>query len=57
MGWLARIKHLQVCRNVHTGSMKGGKLQFPKNGDLTADDSMQPSTYIKTSTIEEKFHY
>jgi hypothetical protein len=30
---------------------------IPKNGDLTADVSTQSSTYIKTSTKEEKFQY
>jgi hypothetical protein len=36
---------------------KGGKSQFPKNGDLAMDDSMQRSTYIKTLTNKEKFQY
>ena len=36
---------------------KGGKLQFPKNGDLAMDVSTQLSTYIKTSIIQEKFQY
>ncbi len=36
---------------------KGGKSQFPKNGDLFTDDSTQLSTYIKTFTNKEKFQY
>jgi hypothetical protein len=32
-------------------------IAIPKNGDLTADVSTQSSTYIKTSTNEEKFRY
>jgi len=36
---------------------KGGKSQFSKNGDLTADVSTQFSTYIKTLTNKEKFQY
>jgi hypothetical protein len=32
-------------------------IAIPKNGDLAMDDSTQLSTYIKPSTIEEKFQY
>ncbi len=49
-------EHLQVCTNVHTGQKKRRE-PIPKNWDLTADVSMQSSTYIKTSTNEEKFQY
>jgi hypothetical protein len=35
----------------------GGKLQFPKTGDLIVDVSTQSSTYIKTLANKEKFQY
>ncbi len=48
-------RHLQVCTIVHTGSMKRREIATSQNGDLTADVSMQFSTYIKTLTNKEKF--
>jgi len=36
---------------------KGGKLQYPKNGDLTIDVLKPSSTYIKTLANKEKFQY
>jgi len=64
MGWLVRTKSIYKYVQLygypnctHRIKWKEGKSQFPKNGDLTADDSTQSSTYIKTSTIEEKFQY
>jgi hypothetical protein len=48
-------EHLQVCTNIHTGSMKRREIPISQNGVLATDDSTQLSTYIKTSTIEEKF--
>ncbi len=58
MGWPVRTKGIfKYVQNVHTGSWKGGKLQLPKNGDLTVDVSTQFSTYIKTLANKEKFQY
>jgi len=50
-------EHLQVCTNVHTGQKKRREIVISQNGVIATDVSMQLSTYIKTSTIEEKFQY
>ncbi len=50
-------RNLQVCTSVHTGQKKRREIAIFHNGDLTADVSTQSSTYIKNSTIEEKFWY
>ena len=44
-------------QNVHTGSIKRREIAISQNGDLAMDVSTQLSTYIKTSTIAEKFWY
>ncbi len=56
--WLAGNKwHLQVCTNVHTGSIKRRVIAITQNGDLTKDVSTWSSTYIKTLTNKEKFQH
>ncbi len=57
MGWLARTKG--IYKYIHTYIQNQGKegTAVPKNGDLAAEISTQLSTYIKTSTNEEKFQY
>jgi hypothetical protein len=50
-------EHLQLCTNVHTGSMKRREIAISQNRVLAMDVYAQLSTYIKTSTIEEKFQY
>jgi hypothetical protein len=54
MGWLARLKVFTSVYKVYTGQKKGGNRSSQK-GDLATEASTWLSTYITTSTNEEKF--
>ncbi len=54
MGWPVKRAFTKCTQKINE---KGGKSEFPKNGDLATDDSTQLSAYIKSLANKEMFQY